>query len=44
MLDDIVLQQIRGLGGYRLVFRDAKNYTFQVTVNAYVNEGRIETI
>ncbi len=30
--------------GYRLVFRDAKNYTFQVTVNAYVNEGRIETI
>ena len=29
--------------GYRLVFRDAKNYTFQITVNTYVNEGRIGT-
>ena len=29
--------------GYRLVFRDAKNYTFQVTVNTYVKEGRITT-
>lgn len=28
---------------YRLVFRDAKNYTFQITVNTYIYEGRIET-
>ena len=29
--------------GYRLVFRDAKNYTFQITIKTSINEGRIET-
>ena len=28
--------------GYRLVFRDAKNYTFQVTVNVGYYKGGIE--
>jgi len=32
-----------GMVGYRIVFRDAKNYTFQVTVNVNIAEGRIES-